>query len=236
MLIDPPSSDNRYRRRRLDDFAEILDTAGLSVPRRALDAAYEASGGYLGRVWQEHRDVPVDRHVSSILAAADPALPRRVAPRVMAELVQAYGRPALLVPPAVDPGARAALEALAARGYTLAVISNTMRTPGVVLRQLLGHYGLLTFFAHTAFSDEVGVRKPAAEIFARSLRAVGGEPATAVHVGDDPILDVEGAHGAGMRAVHLRSTPGEPPAGQAADAVIRSIRDLPEAVARLDVA
>ena len=230
--MDPPSSDNRYRRRRMADFEEILGAAGLRVSRQALDAGYETSGSYLGRVWRDHRDVPVQQHVSAILAAADPDLPRRVAGGVMAELVEAYARPALLVPPAVDPGSRGALEALSARGYALVLVSNTMRTPGVVLRKLLEGYGLLSFLAHTTFSDEVGVRKPAPEIFTLSLRAVGAEAATAVHVGDDRVLDVVGAHAAGMRAIHLQATP--EPSG--AEAVISSIRDLPAAVARLDVA
>lgn len=53
------------------------------------------------------------------------------------------------------------------------------------------------------FSDEVGVRKPAAEIFADTLRRVGGDAASAVHVGDDEILDVDGARKAGLRVVQV---------------------------------
>jgi putative hydrolase of the HAD superfamily len=234
LLIDPPSSDDRYRRRRVDGFESILAAAGLGVRRRALDAAYEASGAYLGRVWRDGRDVPVERHVSAILDAADRDLPERVPPDVMTALVEAYARPALLVPPDVDPGARPAMEALAARGYTLAVVSNTMRTPGVVLRQLLEHYGLLSFFKHTTFSDEVGVRKPAPQIFALSLDAIGGQPSTAVHVGDDVTLDVAGARAAGMRAIYLTGGRKRSPAATLAHAVIATIRDLPAAVARLD--
>jgi putative hydrolase of the HAD superfamily len=218
----------------MEAFESILAAAGLGVRRRALDAGYEASGAYLGRVWRDQRDVPVQSHVSAILSAADRDLTRRVPPDVMADLVEAYARPALLVPPDVDPGARPALEALAARGLTLAVVSNTMRTPGAVLRQLLERYGLLSFFKHTTFSDEVGVRKPAPEIFALSLSAVGAEPSTAVHVGDDVRLDVSGARAAGMRAIHLTSVPDRSPAGALADAVIGTLRDLPAAVDRLD--
>src|SRR2546422_1719870 len=80
-----------------------------------------------------------------------------------------------------------------------------MRAPGATLRRVLERFRLLSFFKHTTFSDEVGIRKPAPEIFALTLRAVGGEPGTAVHVGDDPILDVQGAHAAGMRAVQVTS-------------------------------
>jgi putative hydrolase of the HAD superfamily len=218
----------------MDDFERVLAGARLSASRAALDAGYEASATYLSRVWSDHRDVPVERHVLSILAAADPDLPRRVSAATMTELVDAYSRPALLVPPAVDPGALGALETLVARGYALGVVSNTMRTPGVTLRQLLERYGILGFFRHTTFSDEVGIRKPAPEIFTLALRALGAEVGAAVHVGDDAILDVEGARAAGMRVIQVRSTPGRPPAGQRPDAVITSLKDLPAAVERLD--
>ena len=235
MLLDNAASDNRYKRRRMDDFEHILAGAGLGISRHALDGGYEASGAYLGRIWSDDRDVPVQAHVSSILTAADPDILRRVPPALMTELVEAYAGPALFVPPAVDPGAYAALEAIAARGYTLVLVSNTMRTPGVTLRKVLERYRLLAFFKHVTFSDEVGVRKPAPEIFALSLRAVGGEPATAVHVGDDAVLDVEGARAAGMRVIQVRSTPGRPPSRQMADLVISSMRELPAAIERLDV-
>jgi HAD superfamily hydrolase (TIGR01509 family) len=219
----------------MDDFEQILAGAGIRVSRRALDAAYEASGSELGRIWSGYRDVPVERHVAAILKAAGRDVEGQVDQPTMGALVEAYARPALLVPPAVDPAARPALEALSDRGYTLAVVSNTMRTPGTTLRKLLDRYGLLGLFKHTTFSDEVGVRKPAPEIFALALRAVGADARTAVHVGDDLVLDVEGARAAGMRVIQVRTTSGQPPVSQIADAVVPSLADLPAAVARLDV-
>ena len=64
----------------MEEFEKILAAAGLRVSRRALDAGYEASGTYLARIWTDRRDVPVQNHVSAILAGADRDLPRRVAP------------------------------------------------------------------------------------------------------------------------------------------------------------
>lgn len=174
----------------------------------------------------------MQEHVRAILTAVDPELPARISAPTLAALVAAYARPALMVPPTVDDGARGALEALRARGLTLAVVSNTMRTPGTTLRRLLAHYGLLDSFACTVFSDEVGVRKPDPEIFFHALRAVGGEPETAVHVGDDRVLDVQGARSAGMRVIQvtargLVSGPWGP------DAVIPRLAALPVVVGDL---
>jgi putative hydrolase of the HAD superfamily len=152
----------------------------------------------------------------------------------MAMLTEAYARPALLVPPTVDESARAAFAALTGRGYTLALVSNIMRTPGVTLRRLLEHYGLLRYFRHTTFSDEVGVRKPDPEIFALTLRAVGAEPEGAVHVGDDEVLDVQGARAAGMRVIQVTSDPPRPLGPWGPDGVIPRLGGLPDAIARLE--
>ncbi len=137
LLFDGPASDNRYKKRRLADFEPLLAAAGMPVSAAALDRAYDESGSYLSRIWATHRDVPVDDHVRAILAAVDPGLPRRVPPAMMTALVDAYARPILIVPPAVDDGALAALETLNGGGYTLALVSNIMRTPGATLRRLL---------------------------------------------------------------------------------------------------
>ena len=160
LMLDLPGSDNRYKSRRLKDFETILAGAGVRASTAALERAYEASAVYLGRIWAAHRDVPVQDHVRAIVGAIDRDLPARLPADVLAALVNAYARPILMVPPTVDDGALDALRKLSDLGYTLAVVSNTMRTPGATLRRVLERYGLLSCFAHIAFSDELGVRKP----------------------------------------------------------------------------
>jgi putative hydrolase of the HAD superfamily len=233
LLFDRPSSDNRYKARRLRDFENILAGSGVRVSGGALDRAYEASAVYLSRIWGQHRDVAVAEHIRAIVGGIDPGLPARLPSDVFSALVDAYARPALLVPPAVDDGALKAVSALKEEGYVLAVVSNTMRTPGATLRKLLEQFGLLRYFAHLVFSDEVGVRKPDPAIFLGALRAVGGDPATAIHVGDDSMLDVGGARAAGMRVIQVTNVPLKALGARQPDAVIPSLAALPDAVARL---
>jgi HAD superfamily hydrolase (TIGR01509 family) len=216
------------------DFQVVLGGAGVKVTSGALDRAYEASGAYLSRVWAANRDVAVVEHVRAILAAVDPALPGRLPSEVLGALVEAYAQPILMVPPAVDDGARGALERLRGQGIALAVLSNTMRTPGATLRRLLEGFGLLPCFAHVTFSDEVGVRKPDPEIFALTLRALGVEAAAAVHVGDDPVLDVVGGRRAGMRTVQVTTASLKALGAQRPDAAIPTLATLPEAIAQLE--
>jgi putative hydrolase of the HAD superfamily len=233
LVFEGPRSDDRYRERRIADFEAILTRAGFRVTPRDLARGYEQSGRELTWVWSENRDIPVVRHVASILEGAESGLSARVAGATLDALVEAYAAPALLVPPRLDTGARAGLEALSARGLRLAVVSNTMRTPGRTLRRILEAHGLLAPFHHLTFSDEVGVRKPAAEIFRLTLGALGVPADEAVHVGDDPRLDVEGARNAGLRVVQVLAAGREvgPPDP---DLVIGGLGELPAAIETLD--
>ena len=232
LFLDGPASDDRYRRPRLAGMQTVLAGVGLPVASDRLDRAYATVGHWLGRLWQVNGDVSVREHVETLLKALDVALPARVSAETMAALIRAYASPALVAPPAVDQGARAALEALAASGALLAVVSNTMRTPGEVVRQILDQSGLLPLFRVLTFSDECGIRKPARAIFLRTLKDLGVPAEHAVHVGDDAILDVEGARDAGMAAIQV--TPdGRATAPVKPHAVIRHLGQLPAALRRL---
>jgi len=231
LLIDSPGSDNRYKGRRLTDFAEILRGNGRSYSTSRLERAYDDSLEYLRDIWDDNRDVPVVEHVKAILRGLDKKLADSADAFMLEALVSAYSRPLTLVPPALDDTAKPALERLRASGVTLALVSNTMRTPGVAIRKMLARAGLLPLFAETLFSDELGIRKPAPEIFLTALRRVSGEAATAVHVGDDSVLDVEGPHAAGMRAIQVLGRGGR--AAPDADQTITRFAELPAAVAVL---
>jgi len=232
LLLDSPAADEGYKRQRLAGMAAVLAAHGHPVGDPDLDRAYAAAGQQLASLWRIARDVPVAGHVTALLEAIDPALPARLPAAALDELADAYARPALRVPPSADQGAAGALAALMARGCVLGVVSNIMRTPGRVLRAVLDAAGLLAPFEVLTFSDECGIRKPDPEIFLLTLRQVGVAPAHAVHVGDDPVLDVEGARDAGMRVVQV-SASGRATGAVKPHAVVSGLAELPAALARL---
>jgi putative hydrolase of the HAD superfamily len=233
LLFEPPGSDDRHKPRRLAELQRILEQAGVAAPAAALDRGYRECAGFLNQLWLQNRDVPVEDHVRVILQAVDPDAPKRLPAGTFQALADAYACAILGAPPALAEGAPAVLESVARQGYTLCLVSNTMRTPGRALREVLRQYGVLDHFAHLTFSDECGVRKPEPEIFRRTLAAVGVTAAEAIHVGDDPLLDVEGARRAGMRVIQVTA---ERPAWfgrQRPHATIPALAALPEAVAKL---
>jgi len=85
-----------------------------------------------------------------------------------------------------------------ARHYRLVSVTNgnaaVARTP------LGGHFHL------SLSAADVGAPKPSPALFEAALRYAGVSPGEAVHVGDDPYLDVEPARQLGMRTVWMNRT------------------------------
>lgn len=99
----------------------------------------------------------------------------------------------------VYPDVPDALAGLRGLGLRLAVVSNwDTRLPG-----LLEGLGLARRFDAVVYSSQAGVEKPDPRIFHEALRRLEVGPAAALHVGDGRLEDVEGAIGAGLRALHL---------------------------------
>lgn len=94
------------------------------------------------------------------------------------------------------PEVAGALEGLRATGVGLAVVSNWDRR----LPEILEGLGLAGFFTVVVVSAREGVEKPASAIFHRALDRLGVAPQRALHVGDSPRDDYQGAEGAGLSA------------------------------------
>jgi len=92
---------------------------------------------------------------------------------------------------------------LRSSGYRLGLISNTGRTPGSALRQILQRLGLSEVLDAMVFSNEHGHCKPVPSIFEELRSALGVEFEEMLFVGDNLYVDVHGAQSAGMRAVHF---------------------------------
>lgn len=95
------------------------------------------------------------------------------------------------------PDADPALRSLRSRGLKLIVVSNWDCSLGEVLERC----GLGQLLDGALSSAEAGSRKPDPGIFAEALRLAGCEPDEALHVGDTPDEDGDGARSAGVPAL-----------------------------------
>lgn len=95
------------------------------------------------------------------------------------------------------------LTALRARGIKLAVVSNWDYT----LHRVLEMFGIRDHFDAVFASLEEGVEKPDPRLFHICLQQLGVSPENTVHIGDNPVDDVEGALAAGIRPVLIARDP-----------------------------
>jgi putative hydrolase of the HAD superfamily len=118
---------------------------------------------------------------------------------------------------------RSVLAALRRRGHRLCIISNfDSRLP-----PLAAALGLSDAVDAIITSTGVRAAKPEPAIFRAALLELGVSPAAALHVGDNPSADVDGALAAGMHAVLIKRTGGPTPAVPPGVPVIGSLFDLP---------
>ena len=125
-----------------------------------------------------------------------------------------------------------ALEVLAtlSRHYTLAALSNGNAD--------IARLGLDRYFSFSCSAAEAGASKPASPMFEQALARAETTPTTAVHVGDHPIDDIQGASQVGMHTVLVELEGVEPHPGaknQEAEASARvtCLSELPATLAEL---
>lgn len=122
----------------------------------------------------------------------------------------------------VFPDTVPALQALRREGYRLAVISNWDAS----LDRVLEAHGLTEYFELVVASMVIGSEKPEPEIFEYALRELSLQPHEAAHVGDNPVADLHGARGVGIRGILIdRENPAP------SETILRSLSELPEVLA-----
>jgi 2-haloalkanoic acid dehalogenase type II len=112
---------------------------------------------------------------------------------------------------------------LLAKTYTLGALTNGNAD---IYKTDAGEYFDFAFLA-----EDIGVSKPAPDIFHAALERAQVSANEIVHVGDNPEHDVLGAQQVGMHTVWMNSQAQEWPGGTPADRDIDNLQQLPEAIA-----
>lgn len=184
---------------RVERWHEILHAGGHDVSdARLREVTAELWEWFTGR-WEANQ--VVTPHEAAVRTVALLELPDAAAlVESLVEVSEAGYDPAGMVPAA---GIGDALEGLKRHGMTIGIICDVGLTPSRRLRGYLDHHGLLEYFDHWSFSDEVGCYKPDPRIFEHAASGLGTGYAGAglAHVGDLRRTDVGGARSAGWTSV-----------------------------------
>jgi phosphoglycolate phosphatase len=206
----------------IDTAADLIDTLNVILTRERLPAvpfatARELIGGGAKRM--------IERALAAEGRACAPAdIDRLYASFIVhyADHLADRSRP--------YPKLDAALDALEAAGYRLAVCTNKLEWLSVRLLNILK---LAPRFAAICGPDTFGVYKPDPEMLRRTVRRAGGEPTAAIMVGDSK-TDVSTARAADVPIVAVDFGYSDIPiADLKPDRIISSFADLPSAVTAL---
>jgi phosphoglycolate phosphatase len=148
--------------------------------------------------------------------------------RAIADFSADYGQHAA-VASRPYPGVPALLLDLSTKGWRLAICTNK---PEAAARSLLESLGLLTLVCAIGGGDSFPVRKPDPAHLLATLRLAGGEPGSAVMVGDHS-NDVRAARGAGVKSVFVTWGYGPIAMAAGANAVASDLPALARAIDEL---
>jgi putative hydrolase of the HAD superfamily len=182
-----------------DRIATALDGADVHVDRNLLDRAHYAGVASLDEFAEGDREIWV-RYNRAYARACN--VPEDVLDDAVEHLLNEFATGAVWS--RVVPGSRDALRELAALGMQLAIVSNADGDT----EQRLREYNVCQVGAGPGAevgaildSTVVGVAKPDPRIFELALEALDVSAERAIHVGDTPGADVDGAHAAGVQPV-----------------------------------
>lgn len=190
--------DGTMRARQLRRWSEILGAAGTRVSDAAIDAAFARNWEIFHESWRtnvQHGPVDATPLICDFLGV-DPS------PDVRAELLDSFAEVGRTAPLRLAPGAEDCLRSLKDVGVRIGIVCDVGMTASPTLRERLDMFGVLRYFDHWSFSDEVGCFKPWPAVFEHALAGLGvDDPLNAAHVGDSRRTDVAGAQAMGMTAV-----------------------------------
>ena len=136
------------------------------------------------------------------------------------------------LPQTLTPGIEKVLESLS-RDYKLALAGNQPST----IKEVLEKYGVLKFFTATEVSEDIGISKPDPKFFENILKKLDLEAHEVIMVGDRFDNDIIPAKKLGMKTILVKVgvyailEPRAP--DEAPDATVKSVKELPSAVASL---
>jgi putative hydrolase of the HAD superfamily len=196
-LVIAETGGKKRHQVRLDAIQEVATQHDTAITPEDVSEAKQKAAKHFDKIWLgEQRTPSTHELVKQVMLHLD--LP--VSNGQLDFVAEAFQESLWEGPPQLIEGVPEALEQLAAHDR-LAIISDTMYSPGRVLRKYLENHGILHYFDGFAFSDEIGVSKPHKKAFLTVLEETGGDPENSWHIGDLIPTDITGAHQQGMRSV-----------------------------------
>jgi putative hydrolase of the HAD superfamily len=192
------------------------------ISRELVDALYDTSDAAFRKVWHEQF---VTWKVRSRLEIIFHGLGIELPEEEMNELTRLHEEMEIEFCPDLVPGVGDAIRRLHEK-YKLAVVSDAIFTPGRLLRKILEKKGLVHYFDHFVFSDEIGKAKPHPKVFESVWNYFHIQPEELVHIGDREHNDIIGPKNLGTHALLCTVSINRGSEHTRADGVFSDYKDL----------
>ena len=196
-LVDASVGGKKRRQIRHEALFKIAEEYVRDLPEAQIEAATNEASEEFNRIWFNQQRTPnTEELVSNILNNLGiPATQIE-----MDYLIKEFEESLMEGQPAILDGAKETIESLADE-YRITLISDTMYSPGRVIRDFLEEHELLSHFDSFLFSDEAGFSKPNPKAFHKMLEDTGCNAEKSFHIGDRLNTDIAGAKEVGMQAI-----------------------------------
>lgn len=236
LLLDNPETGRIRGQYRLEGTRRALSKAGEDFELAAIEEAYREGIRICQEIRVDLRDITFNQQVEIFVNRISPNLVGRIPLATFEEIVHVYSDSFFEYPARPHPEGVRVLQSVRDMGLRLGMVSNTGMTPGVSFRRFLEQHGMLGYFEVLTFSDEVGISKPACEMFTLTLSQLAAVPEQAIHVGDHIFNDVAAARDCGMKTVWIegfyeRPDPEDP--ATMPDESVPGLGAVPDAIQRL---
>ena len=128
------------------------------------------------------------------------------------------------------PGAETALNEL--KDHICCIATNAGESNAEAVKKGLAMVGADTYFKYVFSSWDIGFKKPDPQFFRIIVDALATTADNCIMIGDNYQKDIAGAKSAGMKTIFL-DTKGDDKAYPMADAVIRSMSELPDILKKI---
>ena len=219
----------RRQQQRLEHLLRLVRAYQPEATEERIRTVYHETARLFDASWKQHHRTP---GASALIHSIWEALDLAVEEAHHTETVRVFEDGVLFGPPDFVDGLESTL-AWAAQHYRLGIISDTMFSPGRVIRRLLQRRGVLQYFEAFVFSDEVGFSKPDIRAFEQAGAALGTAAHEMAHIGDLRRTDIAGARNAGLKTILFTGVREDQDEAPTPDAVLSHWRTLPAVLEQL---
>jgi putative hydrolase of the HAD superfamily len=196
-LVHAETGGNIRREVRIEALREVASNYTDRITDEEYRKAKRTASEHFHRIWlKQHRTASIQELLENILAQLQiPATERE-----QKYLITKFEESLWDGPPSISKGAKEIIPQLA-KQHSLALISDTMYSPGRVIRKFLEQHDLHNYFTSFVFSDETGVSKPDPKAYQKALQKTQSDVSQSWHIGDLVKTDITGAKKVGMQAI-----------------------------------